>query len=270
MEKLKNYDIPNKLSLALLYLLSMGILGGLIASSVYQLMLTYYPNNPNNQPFTMSLTNLLAYVIMTFFFLYILRNYYYEQFQTFTKRFFYFAVIALAGFIFNIFLTLFINIFLEIVGFTMRESQNQEAIVDTLKYPLIAIPMIIFGAPIVEETIFRGVVFNFFRNRKLPKKLNLILAFFFSSSLFGMIHVFDAFIASGDYTELVLGLTYISAGFVLTLLYYLTNNIFVPMLMHFIQNSFSVLMILLMQIFPTPAPIRPFSIVMELLSLILK
>lgn len=268
MNELNKNDMPNKLFLILSYFFSMYILSLIMGTALYITLRTLYPNNPNNKTFTITLTNLLIYAIMSFIFIFVLNKYYAQQFHTFKRKFFYFIGLAIAGWIFGLFLNIFIDKIMEIFNFTSRASQNQEAIVESFKYPLLVIPMVIFGAPIVEETIFRGVIFNFARNLKLPYKMNIVLAFILSSTLFGMIHVFGAYITSGDPTELLLGISYAAIGFVLTLLYYITDNIFVPMVMHFIQNSFSVIVILLLPLLPTEPPTKIVYLLPQLIHLI--
>lgn len=244
MEKTRYNDIPHKLLLGLTYLIIMSVIGGIITFIIYQIMLNAHPNNPNNEIFTITLANFLSYFLLAFVFVFVLRDYYKNEFQSFSKNILLYLGFAIGGFILNYFLSAVIQEIYNAVGFESRDTANQETISETLKYPLLSIPMIIFGAPLVEETIFRGVVFNYFRNLKLKNNLNIILGFIFSSSLFGLIHVFSTFLTTGDVTELILVLPYVAAGFVLTLLYYKTNNLFVPMLMHFLQNSFAVVVIL--------------------------
>lgn len=268
MNDITKNDIPNKLFLILSYFFSMYILSTIIAIPLLITFRMLNPNNPNTQTFVMTLTNLLVYAIMSFVFLFVLKKYYLQQLHAFKNKFLYFIVLAFVGWIISLFLNVFIENLMELFNFTPRTSQNQEAIIESFKYPLITIPMIIFGAPIVEETIFRGVIFNFARNLKLPYKINIVLAFILSSTLFGMIHVFSAYLMSGDPTELLLGITYAVVGFVLTLLYFITDNIFVPMLMHFIQNSFSVIVILLIPLFPTLPPAKIAYFMAQLIHLI--
>ncbi len=260
--------IPKKLFLFVFYFFSMYILSTIIAILLFITLRYLFPNNPNNNTFAMTITNIVIYSILSFVILFTLDRYFAHYFKDFKKKFLYYVGLAIAGWIFNLFLTIIIEIIMQLLEFTSRETQNQEAIVDSLKYPLLAIPVIIFGAPIVEEIIFRGIIFNYARNLKLPKKLNIVLAFILSSSLFGLIHVFTAFLQSHDYTELILGIPYISAGFVLTLLYYLTNNIFVPMLMHFIQNCFSVFLILILPYLPMEPPSKIVYILSQLIPFI--
>ncbi len=256
MEQINKNDIPRKLTLTLTYLFTMNILATIIAIVSFIVLRSAYPNNPNNETFALTLTNLLCYAVMTFAFLFLIDKYYQEQFSSFKKKFIYFMGLAIGGWVLNIFLNIIIEMIMQIANFTSRDTQNQEAIVETFKFPLLAIPMVVIGAPIVEETIFRGVLFNFAKNRKLPYHLNIVLAFILSSSLFGLIHVFSAYLTTGDHTELILGIPYIAAGFVLTLLYYLTGNIFVPIVMHIIQNSFSVIAIMLFELLPQEPPMK--------------
>ncbi|HEY8364362.1 MAG TPA: type II CAAX endopeptidase family protein [Haloplasmataceae bacterium] len=253
-------DVPKKLFMFIFYCLTMYLLSSGIALLIYVILLRMYPNNPNNYTFTITLTNLLCYALMVFVFLFATHDYLAQEFSAFKSRFFKFLGIAIGGYILNIILSSIIQGFLASLDI-IRESQNQQAIEETFKYPILAIPVVLIGAPIVEELVFRGIIFNFASNLKLPKKLNIVLAFVLSSTLFGLIHVFSAFLSSHDYTELLLGLPYIAAGFSLTLVYYKTNNLIVPMLMHFIQNFISVIVILLIDMFPQQPPVKMVSFI---------
>lgn len=249
MEKTHINDIPKKLPLGLTYLIVMNVVGGIVFLIAYKIMLIIHPNNPNNEIFSMTLANFLAYYILTFVFVLLLREFYKSEFIVFKKKIFTYFGIAIVGYFCNLFLSSIIQSIYNLFDFTPRDTVNQESIAETLKYPLLSIPMIIFGAPLVEETIFRGVIFNACKNLKLKNNLNIILGFILSSSLFGLIHVLSAFLSTGDVTELILVFPYVAAGFVLTFLYYKTGNLFVPMLMHFLQNSIAVALMLLLQLF---------------------
>ncbi len=243
---LNQNDIPKKLFLILFYFFTMYVIGTLIAVVLMVSLRLTNPNNPNNLLFVSTLTNLLAYTLMFFVFLFVINDFYSKQIKAFSNKIVYFLFIAFIAWVFSYILNIVIEAIMELVKFVPRASENQDAIVESFKYPLLSIPMIIFAAPLVEETVFRGVIFNFVRNIKLPGKLNIILAFFLSSCLFGMIHVVPAFISSKDPTELVLGITYASTGFVLTAVYYYTKNIFASITMHFMQNCFATFVILVL------------------------
>lgn len=88
----------------------------------------------------------------------------------------------------------------------------------------ILIPAII--APILEEIIFRKIVFG-----SLYKRMNFFLAALLSALIFGVVHM--------DLTHLLL---YTAMGFVFAFLYVKTKRIIVPIIVHAGMNSFVVLM----------------------------
>ena len=105
-------------------------------------------------------------------------------------------------------------------------SENTQQIMDiTRATPLfMIIPMII--APILEEIIFRKIIFG-----GLYKKMNFFFAGLLSSFIFGIIH--------GEPQHILL---YASMGFVFAFLYVKTKRIIVPIIVHAALNSLVVLM----------------------------
>ncbi|ERJ13452.1 Putative membrane peptidase YdiL protein [Haloplasma contractile SSD-17B] len=130
-----------------------------------------------------------------------------------------------------------------------ESSVNQQAIQDSLAYPLLIIPPVVLIAPIVEETFFRGILFKYMTKIPLPKVVSVILAFAVSSFLFGFIHIIGEIFA-GNFGEFVQILPYMGLGLILALVYYITDNIIVPIIMHIIQNSFSIIMSYLLLLLP--------------------
>jgi membrane protease YdiL (CAAX protease family) len=104
-------------------------------------------------------------------------------------------------------------------------SQNTEQILEIarLNPAFIIIPSLI--APILEEIIFRKILFG-----SLSKRLHFILAAGISSSIFAFMH--------GD---LPFFLSYFGIGMLFCFLYKRTNNLLVPILTHMLMNSFVVI-----------------------------
>jgi membrane protease YdiL (CAAX protease family) len=88
----------------------------------------------------------------------------------------------------------------------------------------------IIGAPIAEETFFRGLLYNALRRR-----LAVILAAPLSALIFGFLHPFE--LASIGAVSLV--------GLVLALLYEWRRTILAPMLLHSLNNSLAMGMLVL-------------------------
>lgn len=104
-------------------------------------------------------------------------------------------------------------------------SENTEQIMDITRIApaFVVIPAIL--APILEEIVFRKVIFG-----SLYKKMNFFFAAVISSIIFGVIHL--------DLTHL---LVYTSMGFVFAFLYVKTKRIIVPIIVHMGMNTITVL-----------------------------
>jgi len=105
-------------------------------------------------------------------------------------------------------------------------SDNTMFIMEIIRsFPIfMIIPAII--APILEEIVFRKVIFG-----TLHKRVNFFIAALLSSLVFGIIH--------GEPQHL---LVYASMGFVFAFLYKMTNRIIVPIFAHAGMNSITVLL----------------------------
>ena len=111
-----------------------------------------------------------------------------------------------------------------LLGIT-QGSENTENIMNiTLTAPLfMIIPMII--APILEEVIFRKIIFG-----SLYKRFNFFVSALLSAFVFGIIH--------GEPQHILI---YAGMGFVFAFLYVKTKRIIVPIVVHMAMNSTTVL-----------------------------
>lgn len=120
-----------------------------------------------------------------------------------------------------------------------QSSENQELIESiTASYPILMIFVSCVLAPIVEEMLFRGIVFGWIY------EWNPQIAHFISSFIFGFIHIMAA-VLTGDMSEWVQIFSYCFMGFVLSYLYEKNNNIYVPILSHMLNNIISMCIVLL-------------------------
>lgn len=93
----------------------------------------------------------------------------------------------------------------------------------------------LFAAPICEELLLRGVVFEALQRR------SVILAYALSSLLFGLIHTWQ-FLFVRDFTAVLLCcLSYIPAGLVFAGVYRKSGTVFPAILLHSTLNVLSVL-----------------------------
>jgi len=104
-------------------------------------------------------------------------------------------------------------------------SENTEIIVEMTRLNPIFLLIPAITAPILEELIFRKILFG-----SLYKKMNFFWAAIISSLIFGVLHM--------DFIHLLI---YVSMGFVFAYLYVKTKRIIVPILVHMTLNTVTVL-----------------------------
>lgn len=90
----------------------------------------------------------------------------------------------------------------------------------------------IFMAPIVEEILFRGVIFGALREK------NRFLAYAFSMLMFAIYHVWQ-FALLGDMSVLIYVLQYLPVGFALCWIYERCGSIWMPIGFHMMINAMS-------------------------------
>lgn len=111
------------------------------------------------------------------------------------------------------------------------EAENQSMIIDLYaQAPYLIIIQALLYAPIVEEIMFRGLVFG-----SLSKKSNFI-GVLVSSSLFGLVHVLSS-VLSGNFADLWFFPTYALLGFFLNRAYIKSGSIVSSMALHFLNNA---------------------------------
>ncbi|KIL50596.1 CPBP family intramembrane glutamic endopeptidase [Jeotgalibacillus soli] len=104
-------------------------------------------------------------------------------------------------------------------------SENTAQIIDLLSYaPIAAFSIAIFG-PILEEIVFRGIIFG-----SLYRKFNFFISALLSSVIFAVIHM--------DFEHLLI---YTAMGFAFAFLYVMTKRIIVPIIAHIAMNTIVVL-----------------------------
>ncbi|OIJ11350.1 CAAX protease family protein [Anaerobacillus alkalidiazotrophicus] len=132
---------------------------------------------------------------------------------------------SIAG-IFMAFIAQYIAVLIEIGVFGIEPgSENTEMIVELAKAtPALIIVVAVIG-PILEEIIFRMIIFG-----TLYKRYNFWIAAIISSVIFAAVHL--------DFEHL---LVYTSMGIVFAFLYVKTKRIIVPIMAHVALNSFVML-----------------------------
>jgi len=117
------------------------------------------------------------------------------------------------------------------------EAQNQTEIIDLFnKTPYLIVIQALLYAPIVEEIMFRGLVFG-----GLSKK-SMSFAIIISSSLFGLAHISNS-LMSGNFADLWFFPTYALLGYFLNRAYIKSGSIVSSMALHFLNNAIGLLAI---------------------------
>jgi uncharacterized protein len=126
--------------------------------------------------------------------------------------------------IFGVFLAFFAQYIGAIVEHLLGIKQSSENTKDILKiideFPLAVIVSSIFG-PILEEIVFRKIIFG-----GLHKRLNFFFSAIISSLIFALAHM--------DFQHIII---YTAMGFTFAYLYVKTKHIIVPMFAHVVMNT---------------------------------
>lgn len=119
------------------------------------------------------------------------------------------------------FLAQFVAIQIESLMGIKMGSENTDLLVKLTKQVPLAILVITILGPIIEELVFRKVIFG-----SLYSRMNFFYAALISSLIFGLIHL--------DFQHL---LVYTGMGFVFAYVYKVTKRIWVPIVAHVAMNS---------------------------------
>lgn len=131
--------------------------------------------------------------------------------------------------------TLFSSLLLVMLGSDLVTSENQEAVVTLAKtLPFMMMISTSLLAPFVEEGIFRLGIKKVINNKYL-----FILV---SGLIFGFMHIFPTELPL--YVALIESLNYVTMGLLLAYIYNETDNIYVVVIIHALNNLLSMLMIL--------------------------
>lgn len=118
-------------------------------------------------------------------------------------------------------------------------SQNQNELIKIFgDFPLLLVFQALIFAPIVEELMYRGLLFGMLQKR------SQMFAVLFSSFFFGMAHVYPS-LFDGQYMDLVFLPTYFMLGFWLNRAYIKSKSLYTPVIIHFINNAIGVFAIYL-------------------------
>lgn len=125
---------------------------------------------------------------------------------------------------------------LAILGLDKSSSANQQ-LVETLLNgaPLLMMFQAVILAPIVEEVLYRGLIF------RTVYSYNKNAAHIISAFLFGFSHIYSALFA-GDLTQIIHLIPYMTMGFAFSYAYEKRGNICAPIIMHMLNNLIATLL----------------------------
>ena len=133
------------------------------------------------------------------------------------------------------------NLIISLV-FSSANANNEEIIREYIDlYPLYMLFSVSIHAPFVEEMIFRKAIHDCFK----PYKENNFNKYFYiilSGFIFAGLHVVGL---SDNLIDYIYIIPYLSLGFAFASLYQKSNNIFSTIMMHFLHNTITILLYLL-------------------------
>lgn len=174
--------------------------------------------------------NFLYYAVGFAYLLGFLFHYLRETFADMCGNFVNTVIAVLVGFIAYVFLSYLVNYGL---GFILKELTNPNSAAVFSSTKLNPNKMLVIGvllAPVVEETLFRGVAFGSLR------RVNVILAYLVSTLLFSIYHLWSYLVADFHPSLLWYLLQYLPAGLVLGWAYDYSKSLFAPIFLHMMIN----------------------------------
>lgn len=114
-------------------------------------------------------------------------------------------------------------------------SDNQMLIMEVFKEaPLYIVFVAVIFAPIVEEILFRGIIYRTLRFYKFK-----YIALLISSFLFGVLHVYESILIS-RYEDLWFIFVYMAIGLFMGVIYEKSGDILAPIALHMVYNAIAV------------------------------
>ena len=199
---------------------------------VLPILIAIYTDTVNGNA-NMAKLNLIYYVIGFFIVLAFMRTYLRRDFDMLCDHFIHCIVTLCIAYLIDLILSLGISLLGEYV-LPSQTIPNNDAVVDLAgtEYGTV-FAMSVFLAPIVEEVLFRGVIFGAIRQKYR------ITAYIVSVLLFSIYHVWQYAIAYSDPAYLLTMIYYVPVSIALAWCYDSTQSIWTPIFFHMIINAIS-------------------------------
>lgn len=125
-----------------------------------------------------------------------------------------------------------------IMQFTTVDTTNNQLGIEMMfqRYPIYIVVTAVIFAPIVEELVFRGTIYAHMR-----QKMGFISCALLNSFIFAGLH-FTVSLLMGDLSDIIFIFAYMAQSFVICILYEKTDNIFMPIMLHFLNNAVGILL----------------------------
>ena len=186
-----------------------------------------------NNPAAVSIFQYVAYIPFLIVMLFLLKNDFKEDFKEVKKNWKNIVLYVGCGFILMYMLTIVVSMVYQSLGI-FEESANEQLINEILlsKYALPMIVSVVLLAPIVEEIVFRKLLFGFCEH---TLKLKPVFAVLISALIFAFIHV-------SDLENIKFIFQYLPLSLVICSVYHFSkNNIYAAILIHMANNTVAVI-----------------------------
>lgn len=178
--------------------------------------------------------NILYYSVGLVYILLFLRRFLRRSFDAALDAKGSFVLSIIGGYAADLALSFILSSLILIFGLELGNSPNNVAIMSeaATDYTRIAVLSIVL-APVVEEPLFRGLLFGCIRPR------SRLLAYVVSAALFALYHVWQYVVLTGDLSLLLYCLLYLPVSVGLAWAYDRSGSIWSPIVMHGIINAVS-------------------------------
>ncbi|NCB51378.1 MAG: CPBP family intramembrane metalloprotease [Clostridia bacterium] len=178
--------------------------------------------------------NIFYYALGSIYMLVFLWKYFRRAYDTFLDGLARCLLTFFMAYLIDIILTYALQLIFMAFGYDIAATPNDETVMTMAEQGYNAMfAMAVFMAPLVEEPLFRGLIFGGLR------KKNRILAYALSAGLFALYHVWQYAVAYADPSYLVYALNYLPVSIALAYSYEKSGSIWVPIGFHMMVNAIS-------------------------------
>ncbi len=178
--------------------------------------------------------NLIYYITGFFFLLVFMFSFWRESFANMCGNLINTLVAVVVGYFAYIVLSFLVDLLLSTLLESLVNPNSAAVSAATKLNPNVMLAVGVFLAPVVEETLFRGVVFGTIRRR------SRVAAYLVSTLLFSFYHLWQYLLRSFSPVLLLYLLQYLPAGLVLGWCYDYGGSVWCPVFLHMVINYVSV------------------------------